>query len=65
MGFCGLFNVDSLFEPSWLKGRINIEDYRESIRYINRKSIESQIGFSKIPSAFDINERETARGQAI
>lgn len=47
-GANGLFNPHSLLDPSWLKGRLTIDEYESSINYINRCASYSHIGLSKI-----------------
>ncbi len=49
-GANGFFNPNSLLDPSWLKGRMTIEDYTQAIDYINKCTAYTHIGLSKMYS---------------
>jgi hypothetical protein len=49
-GANGVFNPNSLLDPSWLKGKMTIEEYMQAIYYINQCAGYSHIGLSKIYS---------------
>lgn len=46
-GLQGFFNVDSLLEPAWLKGKMTLEEYRAAIRHVNERAIRVQLSFPK------------------
>ena len=68
-GANGLFNPNSLLDPSWLKGKLTIDEYISSINYINKCAAHSYIGLSKIYStsqrAMRLNLITNAASQAV
>ncbi|UJR38636.1 hypothetical protein I4U23_031301 [Adineta vaga] len=53
-GANGFFNPNSLLDPSWLKGKMTVEEYQNAINYINKCAAHSQVGLSK---AYNTSER--------
>jgi len=53
-GANGFFNPYSLLDPSWLRGKMTIEDYAQAIDYINKCTAYTHIGLSKMYSTTDI-----------
>ena len=63
-GLQGFFNVNSLLEPSWLKDKMTLDEYRAAIRYINDCATRVQLGF---PKNFVLNytmDAERAKAQS-
>jgi hypothetical protein len=52
-GANGFFNPNSLLDPSWLRGKMTIEDYVQAIDYINKCTGYTHIGLSKMYSTTD------------
>ncbi|CAF1162222.1 unnamed protein product [Adineta steineri] len=63
-GANGFFNPNSLLDPSWLKGKMTVDEYREAIDYINKCTAHSCIGLSKMFSPSERPMRENIRTQA-
>ena len=49
-GANGVFNPNSLLDPSWLKGRMTGDEYFQAISYINKCAACSHVGLSKMYS---------------
>ena len=64
VGANGFFNPNSLLDPSWLKGKITVEEYRAAIDLINKRTAHVHIGLSKIYGASQRPVRENLRTQA-
>ena len=47
-GVNGFFNSNSLLDPSWLRGRLTVDEYRNAIDTINKRTAHSQIDLRKI-----------------
>ena len=63
-GANGFFNPNSLLDPSWLKGRMTVEQYRQAIEYINKCAGHSQIGLSKMYNTSERTARLNMKTQA-
>ncbi|CAF2666811.1 unnamed protein product [Rotaria sp. Silwood2] len=63
-GFLNFFNPDSLLEPSWLKGKLTLDDYRAAIKYINTCAIRSQVDDRNLVRSLTISKREQAKAEA-
>jgi hypothetical protein len=63
-GANGFFNPNSLLDPSWLKGKMTVNEYRDAIEYINKCTAYSCIGLSKMYPTSDRPIRENIRTQA-
>ena len=63
-GFVGFFNPDSLLEPSWLKGKMTEEEYKQAINHVNTSVVESQADFAAIVNIYDFTNRHGAIEQA-
>lgn len=64
-GFVGFFNVDALLEPSWLKGKLTVDECKSAIQYINKSAIRSLANFSNNVSSIDITQYESTKAEAI
>jgi hypothetical protein len=53
-GANGFFNPNSLLDPSWLKDKLTVEEYRQAIEYINKSTAHTHIGLTK---AYNTSER--------
>jgi len=62
-GANGFFNPNSLLDPSWLRDKMTIDEYREGIEYINRCTAHACIGLSKTYSTSERPMRENLRTQ--
>jgi hypothetical protein len=63
-GAGGIFNPNSLLDPSWLKGKMTVEEYWQAIDYINKCTAHAFIGLSKIYSTYERPQRENLKTQA-
>lgn len=60
----GLFNPNSLLDPSWLKGRMTLEEYVQAINYINQCAAQTHVGLNKIHSVSERPMRLNMKVQA-
>ena len=60
----GFFNPESLLDPSWLRGRMTLDEYRDAIYHINKCTAYSQIGLSKIYMTSEMPMRDKLRSEA-
>ncbi len=63
-GANGFFNPYSFLDPSWLKGKMTIEEYTQAIDYINKCTAYTHIGLSKMYSPADIPLRLNLKTRA-
>ncbi|CAF1396211.1 unnamed protein product [Adineta ricciae] len=63
-GANGFFNPNSLLDPSWLKGKMTVEEYQQAINYINKCAAHSQIGLTKAYNTSEGPMRLNLRTQA-
>ncbi|CAF3919769.1 unnamed protein product, partial [Rotaria sp. Silwood1] len=63
-GFLNFFNPDSLLEPSWLKGKMTLDEYQAAIKYINTCAIRSQVDDRNLIGSMLISKREKAKAEA-
>jgi hypothetical protein len=53
-GANGFFNPNSLLDPSWLRGKMTVEEFAQAINYINQCTGYTHIGLSKMYSTTDV-----------
>jgi len=53
-GANGFFNPNSLLDPSWLKGKMTVQEYQQAIDYINKCAAHTHVGLTKM---FNSSER--------
>lgn len=63
-GANGFFNPNSLLDPSWLKGKMTVEEYQQAINYINKCTAYTHVGLSKIYNTSERPMRENLKTQA-
>lgn len=63
-GLMGYFNVDSILEPSWLKGKITLDEFRSAIEYINKCTIAVQMNSPRLFSRLALHQVEKAKAAA-
>ncbi|CAF2766542.1 unnamed protein product [Rotaria sp. Silwood2] len=63
-GASGYFNPDSLLEPSWLKGKMTVEEYRSAINYINSCAVRKELEIKSQIWPKETYEREKAKAEA-
>lgn len=64
VGCNGYFKPNSLLDPSWLKGKMTIEEYTYAINYINQCASHSQLGWAKKSNESEKVMRFNLRNQA-
>jgi hypothetical protein len=57
-GANGIFNPNSLLDPSWLRGKMAPEEYREAINYINRRATHAHVGLTKAHLITELTHRQ-------
>ena len=62
-GASGYFNPDSLLEPSWLKGKMTVDEYRSAIKYINSCAVRAQSEVKNSLYTKGTYEREKAKAE--
>jgi hypothetical protein len=63
-GASGFFNPNSLLDPSWLKGKLTVEEYWQAIDYINKCTAHTHVGLSKVYNTSERPMRENLKTQA-
>jgi hypothetical protein len=63
-GANGFFNPNSLLDPSWLKGKMTVEEYQQAINYINKCTAYTHVGLSKIYNTSERPMRDNLKTQA-
>ena len=63
-GLQGFFNVNSILEPSWLKGKMTLDEYRSAIRYINECATRVELTFPKYFVFEHTMDAERAKAQS-
>jgi hypothetical protein len=63
-GASGFFNSNSLLDPSWLKGKLTVEEYSQAIDYINKCTAHTHVGLSKLYNISERPMRENLKTQA-
>lgn len=63
-GANGFFNPNSLLDPSWLRGKMTIDEYRQAIDYINRCTAHAFVGLNKAYTVSEKPYRDSLRTQA-
>ena len=59
----GLFNPNSLLDPSWLKGKMTVDEYSEAINYINKCASHAQIGLSTVCTESELPMRKKLKSE--
>lgn len=52
-GADGFFNPNSLLDPSWLKGKMTVQEFAEAIDYINRCTAHTHVGLGKVTTQYN------------
>ena len=63
-GSNGLFNSNSLLDPSWLKGKMTVDEYSEAITYINKCTSYTEIGLSILCTESELPMRKNLKTEA-